>query len=488
MRSIRSLSILAVGLLCCVGAFAQEPPIPQLKPGSARKPIPPVIEVIAPPQMIDVTVPKGTPIQIALDNEVRLRKVGQTLNGRVVEPIYAFDKLVVPVGSQALGHITSIERPTGLRRVEGALDADFTPARKIHVEFTEIVLKDGRHIPVDTTVSAGSGQVLQFSSSPSKAKKNSVKTKAEQKTNEAKQQARQQWNDAMAQLKTPGRMHRFERYIQAQLPVHPQYIPAKTVYLALLNQPLSFGKEEMTEQMANSIGGSLPEGAVVHARLVTPLTSANAKKNDPVEAVLSQPLFDGKRLVLPEGSRLTGVVLQARPARRMKKNGQLRITFREIVPPDGIPQKVQATLEAVQAAKNANVKIDSEGGAEATNPKSRYLTTGLSLGLAAMASNQDSDANAARSASGDASGRAAGGAGGFKLIGIALGIAVKNPMLGRAMGVYGASRTVYSNFMTRGREVIFPENTAMDIGVGQHATKSAAVPDSNKIFASAGGN
>lgn len=482
IRARGPLCILALGVTCT--AFAQEPPIPQLKPGSARKPNPPAIQEVAPPQMIDLTVPKGTPIQVALEKEVRVRQVGQKLDGRVVEPIYAFDKLVVPVGSEALGTITAIDSPSKLHRTAAALDANFSPASRIHVAFTEIVLKDGRHIPVNTTVSAGSGQVLQFTSSAAK-KKNSIKNKAEQKTTEAKQQAKQQWDAAMAQLKTPGKMHRLKRYLEAQLPYHPQYISAQTVYLAVLNDPLTFGKEEMSEQMASSIGGSLPEGAVVHARLITPLTSATAKKNDLVEAVLSQPLFDGKRLVLPEGSHLSGIVLQAQPARRMKKNGQLRITFREIVPPDGIPQKVQATLEAVQAAKNANVKIDSEGGAEATNPKSRYLTTGLSVGLAAMAGHQDNDGNSARAASGDASGRAAGGAGGFKLIGIALGIAVKSPAFGRAMGVYGAGRSVYSNFIVRGNEVVFPQNTAMDISVGQHASKPQA-PEEAKATSGAG--
>src|SRR4029077_11433594 len=98
-------------------------------------------------------------------------------------------------------------------------------------------------------------------------------------------------------------------FVQGQLPVHPQYIPAGTVYLAALNDPLSFGTEAMTPQVASSIGAGLPPGAVVHARLVTPLSSANAKKDDPVEAVLSRPLFDQDRLVLPEGTRLKWTVL-----------------------------------------------------------------------------------------------------------------------------------------------------------------------------------
>jgi hypothetical protein len=70
--------------------------------------------------------------------------------------------------------------------------------------------------------------------------------------------------------------------------------------LADSNLPrLSFSA--VAPQMATSIAG--PRGGIVHARLVTPLSSATAKKREPVEVALSQPLMDGNRLVLPQGSR-----------------------------------------------------------------------------------------------------------------------------------------------------------------------------------------
>jgi Carboxypeptidase regulatory-like domain len=90
-----------------------------------------------------------------------------------------------------------------------------------------------------------------------------------------------------------------------------------------------------------------------------------------VAAVLSQPLFDGNHLTLPGGSRLKGSVVQVRPARRLSRNGQLRMVFQEFVWPDGIEQKVEASLAGVQAGKGQDVKLDSEGGAEANSPKSR---------------------------------------------------------------------------------------------------------------------
>jgi hypothetical protein len=264
-------------------------------------------------------------------------------------------------------------------------------------------------------------------------------------------------------------MRRLKRYIEAQLPVHRQYIPVGTVYFAELTEPLDFGNEVMTPQMAASIGGPLPPGIVVHARLITPLTSATTQKGDEVEAVISQPLLDGEgHLILPQGSRLQGTVRLAQAARRMKKNGQLRIAFEKLIPPDGIAEKVEATLEGVQSGKDANVKLDSEGGAEATTPKTRYLATAVSLTLAAAstgAGGTDVD-NGVAHAKANTGAQVAGGVNGFKVVGMVLGLTVHSRALGYTMGAYGAGMSVYSGFFARGHEVVFPKNTAMEIGIG----------------------
>jgi type IV secretory pathway VirB10-like protein len=480
----RALCTIVLTLACAYAIEAQEAPVPQLTPGSERKTASAAIDPAqpAPPQTVALTVAKGSPLQAALDQEIRVKKVGEPVHARIVEPVYAFDHIVVPVGSEIVGEITKIEEISGGKRTLAALNADFTPVRRVEVGFHELVLADGRRFQLHTSVTPGSGQVIELvTAANEKEKKNAVKDMASEKTKQAKQQAHQEWDNAMNQLKTPGKIRRLERYGEAQLPVHRQYIPAGTVYFAELDDPLDFGSEavRMTAPMAPSIGTALPEGSVVHARLVTPLSSATAHKGQDVEAVLSQPLMDGERLILPQGSRLKGTVKQAQPARRMKKNGQLRIAFSELVPPDGMEQKVVATLEGVQAGKDANVKLDSEGGAEATTSKSRYLGTAVSLGLAMMATSSGQDHD------GDAGGHsgATGGLGGFKLVGMVVGAAVRSRAFGTTMGAYGAAVSVYSHFIARGREVVFPKNTAMQIGIGTRA--AAVTPPAQKEAPSA---
>jgi len=416
------------------------------------------------PETIPLTVPKGTAVQVALDDEVRIRRAGQSIKGHVIEPVYAFDKLVIPVGTVATGQITTIEDVSTKKRTMAALDADFTPAHNVQIEFNDLALPDGRHIAVRTIVTPGSGHELNFVTAKDEQKKG-VKDKASQKAKDARAQAKHEWDAAMQEVKQPGKMHRLKRAAVSQLPVHPQYIEAGTVYFAELQNPLEFGNEPLTPQLAAALASPPPDGSFVHARLLTALSSATTQKGENVEAIISRPLFDGDRLIIPQGTSLRGSVVQVEPARHMSHNGQLRFVFHDFVLPNGLDQKVDAILQGVQSGKTDAVKLDAEGGAEASTPRTRYLSTALSVALAAAAHENDPF------------NRAESGAGGFKVIGIALGVAVRSQSFGLAMGAFGASRSIYTHFIARGHDVSFPKNTEMEIGVGIHPLANAAPPE-----------
>jgi hypothetical protein len=202
----------------------------------------------------------------------------------------------------------------------------------------------------------------------------------------------------------------------------------------------------------------------VHARLVTALSSATTQKGEDVEAIVSRPLFDGDRLIIPQGASLKGLVVQVEPARHLNHNGELRFVFHDLVLPNGLDQKVDAILQGVQAGKADAIKLDTEGGAQASTPKTRYLSTAVSIGLAAAA-HENEPFN-----------RAEGGAGGFKLVGIAMGVAIRSQPLGLAMGAVGASKSIYVHFIGRGHDVSFPKNTALEIGIGTHPPATTAAP------------
>jgi hypothetical protein len=155
-------------------------------------------------------------------------------------------------------------------------------------------------------------------------------------------------------------------------------------------------------------------------------SSATAKVGDPVEAVITEPLVASNHLILPEGSLIKGSVMQVSPARRLGRNRQLRIRFREAAPPNGIGQKVETNLEGVAVAKGEHLKLDNEGGAEVTTPRTRYLTTGIQVMLAASQASPDRDARQGGQSVGEAGNGGANGASGFKLVGMVVALAANS--------------------------------------------------------------
>ena len=427
---------------------------------------------------IALTVPAGTPLKVALDQEVRIQKVGQPVHGKVVEPVYCFDKIVVPAGSEVTGKIAGIDGVSKMKRAVDAMNANFSPYRQVHIEFDELVLADGRHLPLHTVVSPASQGVLQFV--PANAKENTgaaaeAKHAASRKISEVRQEARREWDAAKQQLHEPGKMHRLKRLAVAELPYHPQYMDVGTGFNADLQTPLDFGSEPLRAETLSALGNPPPSGSVVHALLVTPLNSATARKGEPVEAVISQPLVVSNQLFLPQGSHIKGSVLQVRAARRLNRNGQLRIVFHQVVPPDGIEQKVEASLEGVEVAKGEHLSLDAEGGAQVTTPRTRYLTTAIAVALASSSMSSDHDRRFhGGDGGGDPGAGAANGASGFRFLGTIVGAFAHSRVVASGFGFYGAAMSVYSHFLARGRDVVYPKDMSMVIGLGTRDPRPAA--------------
>ena len=79
-------------------------------------------------------------------------------------------------------------------------------------------------------------------------------------------------------------------------------------------------------------------------------------------------------------------------------------------------------VQGVLAGAADNLQPDAEGGAETKTSKTRYLRSGIAVGLAA-ATHEDEPLN-----------RAEGGAGGFKVVGIVIGATVAFAAFGYCNG------------------------------------------------------
>lgn len=436
----------------------------------------PAIVATPSPVSIPLTVQAGTPIKVTLDREIRVQQVGQPVHGKVAEPVYAFDKLLIPAGAEAFGKISAIEGVSKKQRTLSALNADFSPRHHVSVTFSEFVLPGGQHRAAQTTVSPAPDGTLKFVSADHKgsnAQGNAAKQRASHQVANARAGLKDKWANMKKEMEAPGKMHRLERFVLTESPYRPQYLDPGTAFDASLKTPLDFGTEQLRPGALSEVGTQPPSGSVVYARLTTPLTSATAKRGDLVDAVITAPVIASDHLFFPEGSHLRGTVLQARPGRWLSHSGQLRITFHQIVPPNGMPQEVQTSLQGVSVSGADHLALDAEGGAQVAQPKSRYLTTALQLAIAdATALDSDAGKHTATNGGGDIGKGAAAGASGFRLVGAVLGAAAKSRVVSSGLGIYGASIAVYSHFLARGREVIYPRDMSMVIELGNPDSKT----------------
>ena len=139
----------------------------------------------APPVTVAMSIPSGTPIKVALDSEVRIRVVGQPIHGKTTEPVYAFDKLLIPVGTPVNGKISAIDAVSKKVRTLDAMDANFSPVRAVHVQFDELVMRRG----LWRYTGGVAGSVLRFVPANEKtAQTNKLQEAASKKVSATRQQ------------------------------------------------------------------------------------------------------------------------------------------------------------------------------------------------------------------------------------------------------------------------------------------------------------
>jgi len=93
-------------------------------------------------------------------------------------------------------------------------------------------------------------------------------------------------------------------------------------------------------------GTFAPPDSIAQMRLLNTVSSADARVSDPIQGVLTEPLFEQhKQLVLPQGTRFTGKVTSAQRARLFHRGGKLRFTIDSV----DLPREETAALEAASA-------------------------------------------------------------------------------------------------------------------------------------------
>ncbi|HMD86191.1 MAG TPA: hypothetical protein VKO18_15980 [Terriglobia bacterium] len=453
------VSIACLALLCCCIRidFAQE--------GRAD------------PGALPLTVQAGTPLHVVLTKKIPVKNAGVPVEGQVVDNVYVFDHLVIPAGSRVLGQVATVESASRKERALAIANGDFTPLRQAHVDFSTLVEADGKRLPLQTNVLQGAPNMVHMvAGGNEKKKKGRVASKVEQ----VHQQVLNQEEAAINNVTAPGKVQRLKAALSARLPYHRPSLPVGTNFTAELKTPLTFGTETPPAQQLEKMGGAIPPGSLVHVRLVSPLSSATDHRDTPVRAVVSQPLFSSDHtLILPEGAWLNGTITEAVPARLFGRNGQLRFTFRQLELTPGATRKVEASLQGIDAASETHLQLDAEGGAHAVTPKTNYVMPAIDVFLAATSLDLDEGRRIHAGAVGhgaDYGGATIRGGAGLGFAGAVISLLAHSRPVSAGFAFYGAGWAVYSRFVARGVDVVFPKNTPMEIRFGTHDGSAPAHP------------
>jgi hypothetical protein len=414
-------------------------------------------------QIVPLVLPAGTPLQVKIEKRIRIQGVNQQIEGRVVQPVFVFNKEVVPAGSTVIGHVVRLNPISRAKRFKAVLNGDFTPLKNPEIQFDVLKLLDGRTIPLKTGIASQGGMIAPSEKKMHALKKSSLIGTTFERTRIEVVNA---WQEVVIEINSQPKWDRLQEEAYSRLPYHPQFLAANTRLSAQLKEPLAFGVETIdTREMEQA--GTPPPDATVTARLLCTVGS-NSDTGSQVSAIVSEPFYSADRhLILPEGTRLIGTVVQAQPARWFRRSGKLRLRFQRMELPEPIPLKnrqlsVEATVAHVDAIRKVRIKTDDEGVMKSIEPRTRFIAPAVQMFLGV--SMLDETNNTTQSQGANRVLRAMAGASGLGLVG---SIAAQfSSEAATGIGLYGAAWSVFNHVVARGHDVLLAQDTPLQIRFG----------------------
>lgn len=123
--------------------------------------LPPILCQESQPQAVPIhlEVKAGTPLRLYITKRVSYR-LGEPVQAKFAEPVWAFDRIVIPAGTVVHGQVTQLNPAPGMERAMSIVRGDFTPLKRAQVSFHESALPDGKRFQLDAQPSLGLGSIF----------------------------------------------------------------------------------------------------------------------------------------------------------------------------------------------------------------------------------------------------------------------------------------------------------------------------------------
>ena len=400
-----------------------------------------------------VALQAGTPLFVRGDARVRMR-AGQAVRGFLLFDVYSGTTLVLPKGTQIDGTVASL-RADHAQRVQARLRGDFTPFSTPVVQFTRVVMADGRTLDLPLEPARDGAPLLNLA--PPARRQGSF--------------LRQQYQQAVAMAKDrihvitgPDKRDRLVDLLYRQLPAHPQFIAKGTAWstettsvsdVPSISDALSRAAADKVQGTPDaSADPAGTRGWVVEANLKQGLSSKDVHVGQAITAVVATPVFnpDGS-IAVPQGSVLDGTITKARAARSFGRGGDLRFDFRALqLPDDDIKRNVQTSVLGVSSMGDSGLALDSEGGTR-PKPKDKLAVPAILFALASRPLDRDHGSHHF--------GKDAVASNSLGVVGFLVGTAGGWRNVAAGIGYYGTALAVWNRWIKHGTDVSFAKDTRL---------------------------
>jgi hypothetical protein len=367
-------------------------------------------------------------VKVQLDGPLKLSKLkpGDVVEGKLARDVYSSDRAVFPAGSRVILAVDHLEKR---RRAPDDhwpwVVKIFTPRHEKYPVFKT------------ATVSAASrDSMLQVSLiSISRKREVHAQTKKKKSADETGE----------VEVSKSGGL----------------YGPSKLAAPMMVLE--AFGVEDVKSPSTNADASSsapdlsgletLPAGTACKILLLGDVSASKSKPGDLVQGRLLEPVFLNSRLVLPAGTLIEGKVVKKTPPRWGSRAGSLSLTFTGLTLPGGNVIPIAASLAGAELDRRSHTKIDSEGQLRGERPGMAWMA--INIGVTAGLAKEVDDTTQLIIEALVSSATDASTAGTARIVSSCIS------------GIYIVSR--------RGRDVILPRFTEMDIALDRPLSVSKSV-------------
>ena len=167
---------------------------------------------------IALNIPSGAPLRLYLTKRVS-KRAGAPVEAKLLEPLFAFDREVIPAGTVVQGEVSRTQPIGKWQRVRTIINGDFTPRRSAKVEFTTLILPDRRRLATHTVETMGLNSIYM---EPRKNQKAQPQNQNGGILGMARQTAKDRVNSAIDSVRGPNKKEKLIDFLWSKLPYRPQ--------------------------------------------------------------------------------------------------------------------------------------------------------------------------------------------------------------------------------------------------------------------------